>query len=245
MANEWFYDWFNSPYYHLLYHKRDNAEAEYFINNLCAHLKPPPHSRLFDIACGRGRFSVYLNKKDYDVTGIDLSVESIRYARQFENESLHFFAHDMRQLAYNNYFDMAFNLFTSFGYFKTDEEHIRTLINFNRSLKPEGLLILDYFNTIKVLANLVPEEVKSIDSVDFHIRKSVSSNKIIKNIVFDSKNNSYTFNELVSAFRLDDFKRFFKLSGFEIITNFGNYSLEKFDSNYSDRLIFICKKTNA
>ncbi len=135
MANEWFYDWFNSPYYHLLYNKRDNAEAEYFVNNLCTHLKPPPHSRLFDIACGRGRFSVYLNKQGYDVTGIDLSVESIRYARQFENDSLHFFAHDMRQLAYSNYFDIALNLFTSFGYFRTDEEHIRTLINFNRALK--------------------------------------------------------------------------------------------------------------
>jgi SAM-dependent methyltransferase len=245
MANEWFYDWFNSPYYHLLYNKRDNAEAEYFVNNLCAHLKPPAHSRLFDIACGRGRFSVYLNKHDYNVTGIDLSVENIRYARQFENDSLHFFAHDMRQLAYNNYFDMAFNLFTSFGYFKTDEEHIRTLANFNSALKPGGLLVLDYFNTSKVLDCLVPEEVKTINGVNFHIQKTVSNNKIVKTIVFEDKHKNYIFNEMVSAFTLDDFRRFFELSGFEIITNFGNYSLEKFDSNHSDRLIFICKKANA
>jgi SAM-dependent methyltransferase len=245
MANEWFYDWFNSPYYHLLYNKRDNAEAEYFVNNLCAHLKPPPHSRLFDIACGRGRFSVYLNKHGYDVTGIDLSVESIRYARQFENDTLHFFAHDMRQLSYCNYFDMAFNLFTSFGYFKTDEEHVRTLTNFNRSLKPGGRLVLDYFNTNKVIDCLVPEETKIVNGIDFHIRKSINGNKIIKNIAFEDKNKSYTFNEMVSAFTLDDFRRFFEQSGFEIITNFGNYSLEKFDSNHSDRLIFICKKANA
>ena len=245
MANEWFYDWFNSPYYHLLYNKRDNAEAEYFVNNLCKHLKPKSHARLFDIACGRGRFSVYLNKHGYNVTGIDLSVENIRYARQFENSTLHFFAHDMRKLAYNSYFDMAFNLFTSFGYFKTDEEHIRTLINFNRALKPGGLLVLDYFNTGKVLDCLIPEEIKTINGVDFHIRKTISGNKIIKNIAFEDHNKNYTFKEMVSAFTLDDFKRFFELSGFEIITNFGNYSLEKFDSNHSDRLIFICKKANA
>ena|ERR1700744_592754 len=245
MANEWFYDWFNSPYYHLLYNKRNNAEAEYFVNNLCAHLKPPPHSRLFDIACGRGRFSVYLNKHDYDVTGIDLSVESIRYAREFENDLLRFFVHDMRQLAYNSYFDMAFNLFTSFGYFKTDEEHIQTLTNFNRALKPGGLLILDYFNSIKVLDHLIPKEKKSINGVDFHIRKCVSDNKIIKNIAFEDKGKSYIFNEIVNLFTLDDFRGFFEESGFEIITNFGSYSLEKFNSNQSDRLIFICKKANA
>jgi SAM-dependent methyltransferase len=245
MANEWFYDWFNSPYYHLLYNKRDNAEAEYFVNNLCAHLKPLPHSRLFDIACGRGRFSVYLNKHGYHVTGIDLSVENIRYARQFENDSLHFFVHDMRQLSYCNHFDMAFNLFTSFGYFKTDEEHIRALINFNKALKPGGLLVLDYFNIGKVLDCLVPEEIKTIKGIDFRIQKIVNNYKIVKTIAFNDKNKSYTFKEMVRAFTMDDFRHFFEQSGFEIITNFGNYSLEKLDSKHSDRLIFICKKANA
>jgi SAM-dependent methyltransferase len=245
MANEWFYDWFNSPYYHLLYNKRDNAEAEYLVNNLCTYLKPLPNSRLFDIACGRGRFAVYLNKQGYDVTGIDLSVDNIRYAMQFENDSLHFFAHDMRQLSYHNYFDMAFNLFTSFGYFKTDQEHIRTLINFNRALKQGGLLVLDYFNSGKVLDCLVPEEIKTTNGVDFHINKAVSDNKIIKTIFFQDKNKCYTFKEIVRALTLNDFKLYFEQSGFEIITNFGNYSLENFDSNHSDRLIFICKKANA
>ena len=140
---------------------------------------------------------------------------------------------------------MAFNLFTSFGYFRTDEEHIRTLINFNRALKPGGLLVLDYFNTSKVLECLVPEEIKTIKGIDFRIQKIVNNNKIVKTIDFNDKNKSYTFKEMVSAFTLDDFRRFFEQSGFEIITNFGNYSLEKFDSNHSDRLIFICKKANA
>jgi len=245
MANEWFYDWFNSPYYHLLYNKRDNAEAEYFINNLCARLKPHPDAKLLDIACGRGRFAVYLNKHGYDATGIDLSIENIRYARQFENNSLHFFVHDMRQLSYRNDFDMAFNLFTSFGYFKTDEEHINSLINFNNALKPGGLLVLDYFNCHKVIQQLVGEEIKTVNDIDFHIQRMISGKKIIKTIAFEHENKSYTFKEMVSTFTMDDFKRFFEQSGFEIMTNFGSYSLEKFDVDHSDRLIFICKRSDA
>jgi SAM-dependent methyltransferase len=245
MANEWFYDWFNSPYYHLLYNERNNAEAEYFVNNLCIQLKPHPHARLLDIACGRGRFSVYLNKHSYTVTGIDLSVENICYARKFENDSLHFFVHDMRLLSYSNYFDMALNLFTSFGYFKTDQEHINTLINFNSALKPGGLLILDYLNCKKTINQLVAQEVKSIDGIDFNIQRTIEGKKIIKTIAFKDKGKSYNFKEMVSTFTLHDFKLFFKQSGFEIISNFGNYSLEEFDSEHSDRLIFICKKANA
>lgn len=245
MVNEWFHDWFNSPYYHLLYNKRDYAEAEYFINNICAWLKPRPNAKLLDIACGRGRFAIFLNKNGYEVTGIDLSIENIRYARKFENDSLHFYVHDMRTLAYHNYFDMAFNLFTSFGYFKTDEEHIGTLINFNKAIKPGGLLILDYFNSQKVTKELVAEEVKTINDIDFHIQRTISHHKIIKTITFEHENKSQTFKEMVSTFTIDDFNHFFEASGFEIMTNFGGYGLEKFDIDHSDRLIFICKRSDA
>src|SRR4051812_2242107 len=112
MSRKWFQNWFNSPYYHILYNQRNDEEAEFFIDNLCAYLEPSIDCRLLDIACGRGRHSVYLNKKGYDVTGIDLSHANIKYAQQFENKRLHFYVHDMRYLFYINYFDIAFNLFT-------------------------------------------------------------------------------------------------------------------------------------
>lgn len=245
MANEWFYDWFNSPYYHLLYHKRDDAEAKYFINNLLSKLHIPADSRLLDIACGRGRHAIYLNKHGYDVTGIDLSVENIRFARQFENDSLRFFVQDMRELSYDRCFDVALNLFTSFGYFETDEQHTGSLINFNKALKPGGLLVLDYFNSHKILQKLITSQVKTVEDIDFHIQKMVSDKKIIKTISFDHGNKSYIFKEMVSTFTQADFTRFFKQSGFEIISTFGSYGLDPFDVEQSDRLIFICKRSDA
>src|ERR1700753_1958888 len=245
MANEWFYDWFNSPYYHLLYHKRNYAEAEYFINNLCARLNPHLNSSFLDIACGRGRFALYLNKHGHNVTGIDLSIESIRYAKRFENDSLHFFIQNMRQRAYSNECAMAFNMFTTSGYFKADEEHVHSLVNFKKALKPGGLLVLDFFNSHKVIQNLIAEDVKNVNGIDFHIQKMISGNQIIKTIAFADKGKSYTFNEIVRLFTVDDFKRFFEQSGFEIMTNFGSYGLDDFDIEHSDRLIFICKRSDA
>lgn len=245
MAKEWFYDWFNSPYYHLLYHKRDDAEAQYFIDNLLSKLHIPLHSRLLDIACGRGRHAIYLNKHGYDVTGIDLSVENIRFAKQFENDALRFFVHDMRELSYESYFDVAFNLFTSFGYFATDEQHIGSLINFHNALKPGGFLVLDYFNSHKILQNLVANNVKKVEDVEFHIHRNINGNKIIKTISFDHGNQSYSFKEMVSTFMEADFMRFFKQSGFEIISTFGSYGLDGFTAECSDRLIFICKRSDA
>ncbi len=48
---------------------------------------------MLDLACGKGRHSITLNKLGFDVLGIDLSEESITYAKQFENEYLKFEKH--------------------------------------------------------------------------------------------------------------------------------------------------------
>lgn len=245
MPQQWFHTWFGSPYYHLLYNNRNNHEAEYFINNLVNYLHPVPGARLLDIACGRGRHALCLNKRGFDVTGIDLAIENIVYANKHHNKTLHFYVHDMRTLAYSNHFDIALNLFTSFGYFDTDKEHINALKTFNHALKPGGLLVLDFFNSHKIVANLIPKAIKTVQGVNFHLRKHMEGDRIIKTITFEDKGENYEFEEKVHAFTFDDFARFFKLSGFEIVDCFGNYSLEKYDVNSSDRLIFICKKADV
>ncbi len=243
MAKQWFHDWFNSPYYHVLYSNRNQAEAEGFIDKLYVYLQPGANSYALDVACGRGRHAIYLNKKGLDVTGIDLSVSSIQHARRFENNGLRFFVHDMRRLYYTAKFDIALNLFTSFGYFDTEQQHIDALLCINRSLKENGLMVMDYFNTIKILPSITPYINKTIDDILFHISKDVIDSNIIKTIYIDDKGKAFEFKEIVKAFTLADFEALFKKSGFELIKCFGNYNLEKFNSSVSDRLIMICKKT--
>ncbi|TDO24751.1 class I SAM-dependent methyltransferase [Pedobacter duraquae] len=242
MQRKWFQYWFNSPYYHILYSQRNDEEAEFLIDNLSAYLKPGPDSRILDIACGRGRHSVYLNKKGYDVTGIDLSEQSIRYAKQFEQKHLHFFVHDMRKLAFINYFDIALNLFTSFGYFETEKDHVNALKSFRKGLKADGSLVIDYFNTQKILKNLNPQEIKTMEGIEFHIHKFVSEGKIIKRINFEHKHKAYAFEERVQAFTFADFERMLTKAGLEITATFGNYKLDSYDEASSDRLILVCKK---
>ena len=113
----WYASWFNTPYYHLLYKDRDHREAALFMNTLTSYLNLRVNDTILDLACGRGRHAKYLSRKGFDVTGVDLSEESIEYAKQFESAKLHFEIHDMC-LPYPQQFDAVFNLFTSYGYFE-------------------------------------------------------------------------------------------------------------------------------
>ncbi|RNL54557.1 class I SAM-dependent methyltransferase [Pedobacter jejuensis] len=242
MQRKWFQYWFNSPYYHILYQQRNDAEAELFIDNITKFIQPKPESKMLDIACGKGRHSIYLNKKGFDVTGIDLSEQSIKYAKHFENQKLHFLVHDMRKLFYINYFDVAVNLFTSFGYFDTEQEHVNALKTFRKCLKADGILVLDYFNTEKIIRNLNLCEIKSLDGIAFKITKSVVDGKIIKKIDFEDNSKIYSFEERVQAFSFNDFERMLTKAGMVIQKTFGSYLLDDFDEANSDRLILICTK---
>ncbi|MCC6726290.1 MAG: class I SAM-dependent methyltransferase [Saprospiraceae bacterium] len=239
----WFKDWFNSPYYHLLYKNRDEQEAKNFIDRLLLVLKPTDDATVLDLACGKGRYSRYLAEKSLYVTGLDIAEESIRFAQQFENEHLTFFQHDMRLPYCINYFDYIFNFFTSFGYFETEKDHLKTVVNIGKGLRPDGKFVLDFFNSKKVIQNLKPEEVKTVDTVEFHITRLVDEQGyIVKNIQFEGQDQHFDFTERVRAFTLEDFQTLFGKAGMKIARTFGNYNLDEFDESASDRLILVgCK----
>ncbi len=237
--NDWFINWFNSPYYHILYKDRDLKEAEGFIDNLVTFLKPLPDSKILDIACGKGRHSIYLNKKGFDVTGIDLSTESIQYASQYENERLSFFVHDMRRVLRTNDFDYVFNLFTSFGYFEKEKDNKDVIHAAATALRKNGILVIDFMNVTKTILNLKTSETKTIDGIDFQIKRYVADNFLIKDIYFSDQGKEFNFRERVKIVTLDDFNTYFKRAGITIKHLFGDYQLNIFDPEKSDRLILI------
>jgi SAM-dependent methyltransferase len=240
----WFESWFDSPYYHILYQNHNEQEAKDFIDTLIAHFTPDfavkrPVSliRILDLACGKGRHSLYMAQKGFDVTGIDLSESSIRYATQFEKDNLSFFQHDMRKPFRINYFDFVFNIFTSFGYFDKDLDNILALKNAARNLKPDGVFVLDYFNSQWVRDNMKAEYVQTAGGINFHIQKTVSNGHIFKKIAFTTEGVSFKFQERVRLFSLEDFTTLFEKAGLTIIGTFGDYQLNSFNLKESKRLI--------
>jgi len=242
MAQEWFESWFDSPYYHVLYKNRNDSEAAFFIDNLIAHLNLPAGATVWDNACGKGRHSIYLNKKGYRVIGTDLSENSIRLARESENETLDFYVHDMRQPFMVNYFDAVFNLFTSFGYFANPGDNNRVFQSVARGLRKGGLFVIDYFNSKLVIDLLKEKETKTVEGIEFHIEKKIEHNSVLKCIRFEDKGKAYAYQEQVKLFDRDCFSELASNNGLQLINCFGDYQLHAFDERSSQRLILIFQK---
>jgi SAM-dependent methyltransferase len=240
----WYKEWFSSPFYHKLYFERDEKEAATFITRLIGHLKPAEGSFMLDIACGRGRHSRILAEHKFFVTGIDISFSSIAFAKKFEKENLEFFQHDMRLPFRVNYFNYAFNLFTSFGYFKTRREHddaIRTIAN---GLKPGGVFIFDYLNVHFSEDHLVHNELKTIGGTTYEIRRWHDDTYFYKKMIISDPSipQPLEHTERVSKFLFGDFNDMLSYQGLQVQEVFGDYELGNYDVKTKPRMIIVAKK---
>jgi SAM-dependent methyltransferase len=242
-GNAWFKSWFDSDFYRQLYGNRNEKEAAGFIDELLNELQPANGSAMLDLGCGNGRHSKYLAAKGFHVTGIDLASSAIRQAKKWESCTLRFYRHDMRVPFGNECFDHVFSFFTSFGYFKTRAEDHKVLENISASLKPNGILVLDYINTDHAEACLVAKEEKEIDGIIYHISRWTDEHHFFKKIVIENmqQEKPLEFTEQVSKFRLADLDQLFRKHGLMIQQVFGNYQLDEYDVQTSPRLILTAK----
>lgn len=240
----WFEKWFDSPYYHKLYFEHDEKEAGAFLRRLVDLLQPPKGSRMLDVACGKGRHAKVLADLGFDVTGFDLSPSSIEAALALESDNLHFYQHDMRLPFRTNYYDYAFNFFTSFGYFKTEREHYNAIRTVSQSLKPGGTFVLDYLNVHYAEDHFVHKSEKEIDGVVFYLTKWYDETHFFKKIVVEDEmlEEPLEFIEKVAKFNLGDFNDMLSFHDLQIQSVYGDYQFGAYDVRKSPRLLIVSKK---
>lgn len=238
----WFEAWFDTPYYHLLYKNRNFKEAVFFIDNLIDYLAPPKDAFLLDACCGKGRHALYMNQLGFTVDAFDLSVNNIKHAKQYENDKLHFFENDIRQPLNQQKYNIVFNLFTSFGYFDSEEDNFQAIKALSDSLKHDGVLVIDFLNAQKAIETMVNKEEKKVGDLTFKIKRKVKDGFIVKQISFEDKGREFSFEEKVKALYQKDFTNYFNLAGLKLIKVAGDYQLNDFDIYSSDRLILFAKK---
>lgn len=240
---EWFASWFDSPYYHQLYAHRDLTEAAGFIDALIARLDPAAGASMLDLGCGAGRHARRLATHGFDVTGLDLSADSIRRASTHADGRLRFARHDMRVPFGFETFDYVLNLFTSFGYFDRAEDHLAVVRNIAAALRPGGALVLDYLNVRVAEAQLRPYETLERDGVRYAISRRSDAAHIYKLItVAGERSTAIAHEERVAKFGLEHFRLMLALYGLDIEAVYGDYAFGSFDPRSSPRLIVVARK---
>lgn len=247
----WYKDWFNSDLYELVYAGRGEADAGKMVGLIERTVKPKAGARILDVGTGRGRHARALVRRGYRVTGIDLSPIAIETARKRAREeglSVDFQVGDMRKPVVGRIFDGVVNLFTSFGFFETEEEHQAAVNAMAAALRPKGWLVQDFLNAPYVRRHLVEEDCRDVGECTVTQYRRIQEDpqpRVEKRIAIRrSDGRESTFLESVRLLELEDFERMYARTGLRIEGTFGDYDGAPW-SEASPRLILVAKRDDG
>ncbi|MFM1651390.1 class I SAM-dependent methyltransferase [Brevibacillus sp. B_LB10_24] len=244
MGDAWFEQSFREDYL-LVYQHRDEASADREIGNLLENLPIKHTGRVLDLCCGSGRHSRALARRGYEVVGVDLSPVLLALAEQHNPyPNLRFVQYDMREIPFENEFDIVVNLFTSFGYFDTDEESAIVVRNMVRALKAGGEVLIDYLNPAYVRAHLVPASEREINGLLIDEKRWIEGGYVKKEIVIRDPESAEPrcYMEQVRLFEAAEIIGMLEQAGFRLMQLYGDYTYSPYNQEQSPRMIFFAVK---
>jgi SAM-dependent methyltransferase len=144
---EWFEDEaFWTDYAQIMFDEERWAEVPAVVDAIEALARPPEGGAVLDACCGPGRHSLELASRGYRVTGIDITrayLEAARESAAAWGVPADFLRADLRRFRGGRRFDLALNLYTSFGYFRDPGDDLASLRSLRASLRPGGALVLE------------------------------------------------------------------------------------------------------
>lgn len=213
-----------------------------FLENI---LNLPKDSKILDLCCGHGRHLVLLAKK-YNVTGIDMDENAVEMAQKIfkkHDVSPQIIVSDMRNIPFKNEFDVVINMYTSFGYFDNEKENLKVLKEINKSLKNNGLLVLDLRNKKKT-ENFLPRywfKHKNIYILTENSFNKSLNKEEVKIFIIDKKGNIQKTGFSVKLYSLDQITSMLHKTGFSIKEKFGGTDGTRYTAT-ADRMIIVAKK---
>jgi len=238
----WYKNWFGNEYL-TVYAHRDEEEARHLVKLIQRYIDLQPKQKILDLCCGQGRHVLHFAQLGYKVYGIDLSralLEVAKYKKKLE-ESAFFIQADMRYLPISQSFDLLLNLFTSFGYFESDEENKSVFHQFNHALKPDGLFVFDYFNSSFIAENLIPYHKERIKGLLVEQERFIEGSRVQKIIRLNREGEQSIFYESVKMYDPDNLQTMMSEAKLEILYTFGDYFGSQLTPS-SPRVIIIGRK---
>ncbi len=222
MTKDWFEDWFGEEYL-ALYPHRDESEAQHAVEMIADNVSNERIDRVLDLACGAGRHTRPFADRWWTV-GLDLSPVLLKVAHGAEPDGK-YVRGDMRMLPFaDRSFDLCVNLFTSFGYFESDAQHLRVLAEVARVVAIGGTFVLDFLNASSVGTNLVERDERKVGTQMVEQHRTITDGGRYVQKTISLSGSDKKFIERVRLFSVDELEMMLEESGFSVYARKGDYN---------------------
>lgn len=247
-TEEWFERWFRNELYLKLYAHRDRAEATHCVELILRATAAAGHvpSHALDLACGPGRHSITLAQRGLQVTAVDLSPTLLGHAltaaaKEGVEDHIRFLRSDMRHITFHQEFDLAVQLFTSFGYFDSPADDFLVLERVRQALRPGGYYALDVLNEQQLRSSLLNSSRKWVDDLEVVEHRQIVDDRVEKTITIHAGAEQMEFHESVRLYPPDTLAQMLNDAGLVPVEWFGDYHGSAFHPRHSARMLVIAR----
>ncbi|MGQ0554309.1 MAG: class I SAM-dependent methyltransferase [Planctomycetota bacterium] len=241
-AAPWYVDAFTSAYLEVYAH-RDDASAEREARGALNLLRLRPGAgRLLDLAAGAGRHARAFRLDRVDVTCLDLSEDLTRRSQALGLPTVR---GDLRALPFlDGSFAAITCLFSSFGYFEAEEEHLQALREVARLLQPGGAALLDLMDRDTVRFQLQPQSVDVADGRIVSVERALldGAQRVIKQVRLTRDGSaSQTWTESVRLFTGEELQALATHAGLALEATWGDYDGRAHRPGETRRIVLMRK----
>ena len=144
---EWWKDFFDADYLRVYQGRAEAGAGE--ADFVRKHLRLIRGQRVLDVCCGYGRHAIPLAGAGMQLTGFDYTrffLDKARRDARKHRVRVEWVQGDVREMEFEPVFDAAINMFTSFGFFPTEQENFEVIRRTVAALKPGGRFLMDTIN---------------------------------------------------------------------------------------------------
>lgn len=213
--------------------------------------------RIIDVCCGTGRHVLSLSRQGYQADGLDISPVSIFKAKKNaemlpqNSTAPKFYIADARELPNTHpkltrNYDVAINLFSSFGYYEDEKEQISLLKGVHNVLLPKGRFLLDLPNKNYVLEQFKEQSEFTVDNLAAKVMRSydASKSRITSKTTITDGRTEETLDVAMNLYNYNDISNLLLHTGFNIEKVARDFNGQKFDPQDSScqRMLILSKK---
>lgn len=202
---------------------------------------------LLDLCCGPGRHAIPFARRGFTVTAVDRTDFLLEKGRAYADEEgvvVEWIARDMRHFVRESAFELAINLFTSFGFFDDPDDNFKVLSNAFQSLKAGGAFVLDVSGK-EIIARIF-EATGSYELPDGGLlvqrRRVIDDWSRMDNewlLIRDNEIRLFRLRHWIYSGR--ELRQLLVAAGFETVDIFGNLEGAPYDASAS-RLVAVARK---
>ena len=225
-----------------------------FIDNTLKELGYSKNISILDAGCGTGSYSIELAKKEYQITGVDISqgqiTQAIKKAKE-NNSDINFFVKSIFDLPEDTRYDVILCRGVLNDFIENSTRQ-KVFEKFSNLIKNNGLLIFDVtdWENSKKIKSEKPIFKKEIQTDSGLLRFTSQTTLDEKNkkllitetheLIINNKETVTKYDFVMRCWTKDELDNCLTNAGFEIIESYGAYDT-KIKSNNSEKIIIITK----